>query len=334
MRRFSRFTGALVSAGLVIFYSLVVLSCLSGNAASAEEYFSIGMAYYEVGKYDEAERWLNRARSIDKTKEASEYNLGRIAFERGRYLEAAEHFENILERDPDNVMALRGAAYSRVKNGDLDKAGTLYGRVLVLVPESADDGFNHALILYAMEKYGESEAVLLKYGYILDENSDALLLLARVQKAQGKIEAVDTYDKWVANNGGNAQALYEYAGVLEKAGFFAKAIEQYRASLAALRDDTETLKKSGLRFDIARVLFIADPENAEGITELDAAVEAGFTDIQVLEALLDDERLTAAHRDSILKAIDRINKGPDIESEDETSPSETDGEAGSDAPQE
>ena len=90
----------------VITAFLFLSSCASRAATRAEEYFSIGMAYFEMGKYAEAELWLNRARAVDKTMTASEYNLGRIAFERGRYEEAARHFENILIRDPDNVMAL------------------------------------------------------------------------------------------------------------------------------------------------------------------------------------------------------------------------------------
>ncbi|MCL2271042.1 MAG: tetratricopeptide repeat protein, partial [Treponema sp.] len=55
--------------------------CASWGAASAEEYFSIGMAYYDMGKFAEAEKWLNRAKARDRTMSASEYNLGRIAFE-------------------------------------------------------------------------------------------------------------------------------------------------------------------------------------------------------------------------------------------------------------
>jgi tetratricopeptide (TPR) repeat protein len=318
-----------IPLGLLLIISPVfITSCLSGGAVSADEYFSMGMAYYEIGKYEEAERWLNRAASLDKTKEASEYNLGRIAFERGRYEEAAKRFETILTRDPQNIMALKGAAYSRIKNGDLPKAEELYNRVLALVPESADDGYNYALVLYAMKKYEASEAVLLKYRYSFDENKDTLLLLARTQKALNKVEAVDTYDKWVANNTGDAAVLYEYAGTLEMAGFYAKAIEQYRASLAVLKTDTETLKKSGLRFDTARVLLTADPDNSEGMTELNAAVEAGFADITALETLSTDERITQSNRDSILKVIDTLQRTP------EPLDSEAEGEGGAETPQE
>ncbi|GHU64949.1 hypothetical protein FACS189447_02970 [Spirochaetia bacterium] len=285
------------------------------------------MAYYELGKYEDAERWLNRAGAMDKTKIASEYNLGRIAFETGRYEEAAKHFEKIISRDPENVMALKGAAYSRIKNGDLLAAETHYSKVLTLEPESADNGFNYALVLYSLKKYETSESTLQKYSIALEENSDALLLLARVEGALNKVEAADSYAKWIANNAPTAQVLYEYAQVLEKLELYARAIEQYRASLTSLREDTATLKQSSLRYEIARLMLTADPENDEGITELNSAVEAGFTDTKILEELIKDPRITADHKGSIQKAIDTIKNPP-------VPVSESNGQTGTDGSQE
>jgi tetratricopeptide (TPR) repeat protein len=324
--------------------SHLFVSCAS-QAASAEEYFSIGMAYYELGKFAEAEKWLNRARAINRTMVASEYNLGRIAFETGRYEEAAEHFERILRRDGGNVMALKAAAYSRIKNGDMEEAEVLYARVLELVPEEADSGYNYALVLYFMEKYDKGEEVLLKFPYALEENQDALLLLARTQKEMNKVEAADNYAKWIGRSTQAVpQVLYEYAQVLEAAEFYARALEQYRAAVAALQTDTETLKKSGLRFETARLLFTVDSGNDEGVAELDAAVAAGFVDTGALEKLLDDNRISETHKDAIRRALDRI-KTPPAEAGAETQSlettetpvtrgSETDVEGGSDSAKE
>ena len=294
----------------VFFFLLlaVLVSCASRGAAQAEEYFSIGMAYYEMGKFAEAEKWLNRAQAMDKTMTASDYNLGRIAYETERYGDAAKHFERILSKDPNNVLALKAAAYSRVKNGDLEKGEALYNRVLALVPESADDGFNYALVLYAMKKYENSEEVLNRYPFALEENAASILLMARVQKAQDKVEAIDTYAKWVIVNAGtaNPQGLYEYAQMLESAGFYARSLEQYKEAIKALSADTKTLKKSKLRFEQARLLLTADPENKEGITELNTAVTEGFDDTEEIKVLLSDERITQAHKDEITKILDNI----------------------------
>jgi tetratricopeptide (TPR) repeat protein len=272
-------------------------------AASAEEYFSIGMAYFELGKYAEAEQWLNRAKMVDKTRTASQYNLGRIAFETGRYGEAVKIFDKILEKDPDNVMTLQAAAYTRIKTGELAEAEALYDRVLRLVPESADDGYNYALVLYALDKPGQAEAVLEKYHFALAENDDSLLLFARAQAKQNKVEAADSYSQWLANNS-DPLVRHEYAQVLEKAGLYARALEEYRETLGTLSQDNAKLTRPAVRYAIARLLLFADPENDEGITELRTAVSEGFSGMDMIRALLDHPGISGAHKDDIRRILD------------------------------
>jgi tetratricopeptide (TPR) repeat protein len=310
---------------------LFSVTCLAGfscaalrGVTSAEEYFSLGAAYFDLGKYEEAERWFNRARMADKTKTASEYNLGRIAFETGRYEEAIKIFERILARDPDNVMALKAAAYTRIKTGELAKAEDLYRRVLILVPESADSGYNYALVLFAMDQPEKAEAVLTQYRFSLAENDDALLLLARLQKAQDKVEAANNYQQWLAR-GSDPQVRYEYAQVLEKAGFYSRALEEYRVVLTDIPQDDPLIKRSSIRYTIARLLLFADPEGEEGMTELRAAISEGFSDSDMLEALLDDPGISDAHKEDIRRIIDRGlanagEPGEDSETDIEGSP--------------
>ena len=281
------------------------------------------MAYFELGKYDEAERWLQRATAADRTITATEYNLGRIAYETGRYTDAVKYFDLVLEKDPVNVMALKAAAYTRIRMKNIEEAESLYARVLELVPESADDGYNYALVLFAMEKYQECEEVLLRYPFALDEKPDSLLLLARAQDAGDKVEAIDTYANWIAGSTTpNPKVLHEYGKALEKAELYAKALEQYRESLKALKEDLANLKKSSLRFDIGRLLLIADPGNPEGITELEASVAAGFKDKEALEALLDDTRINESVQSDIRKIIAKLtmpspSTSPLVEDSDE-----------------
>ncbi|MDR3342328.1 MAG: tetratricopeptide repeat protein [Treponema sp.] len=296
-----------------IFFLFVSCYCiLSGiscavfrDVASAEEYYTIGMAYFDLGKYAEAEKWLNKAQRADKTMVASEYNLGRIAFETKRYNEAALYFDKILAKDPNNVMALKSAAYTQIKIGELRVAEAFYSRVLALVPESADDGYNYALVLYALEKYDLVETVLSKYRFALLENKDVLLLFARAQRVQHKPEAADSYAQWLeANN--DPKVRYEYAAILEEGEFYARALEEYRTILKDLPQGSEDPKKSLLHYTIGRLILIADPENEEGITELETAVTEGFADTEALEALMQENGISDIHKGDIRRIIDRI----------------------------
>jgi tetratricopeptide (TPR) repeat protein len=289
-------------------FPLVFDCCASFGLASAEEYYNLGMAYYELGKFEESEKWFTRAKIKDKTKTASEYQLGRIAYETGRYGEASALFEGILKKDPLNLPALKAAAYSRIKTGEFEKAEKLYQRVLDLSPESADDGYNYALVLFAVKKYAEAENVLAANGFALRDNKDVLLLYARVQKIQDKPEAADSYDKYFAAGNEDPRARYEYAQVLEKLEFYARALEQYREALKILPAESEDPKKGDLRFIIARLLLVADSENPEGLSELSGAVSDGFTGKEALAELLKDERISAAGKTGIQELIDEMER--------------------------
>jgi len=291
---------------LVFILCAELLSSCAGMATSAEEYYSIGMAYFELGKFEEAEIWLNRAKSADKTMVASQYNLGRLAFERKQYNEAAKLFEDILKKDPNNVLALKAAAYTRINTGDLETAEKHYARLQELVPESADDGYNHALVLYAMKRYSDAEEVLNNYSLSMLENREMQLLFARCQKAQNKIEAIDSYSNWL-NNYSDVRARYEYAQLLEFHELYARSIEEYRKALSETSSSEKALNYE-IRFSLARTLLIADNESREGITELQTAVNDGFKDVEALEKLLANEKISVANKDSIRNIISGMNR--------------------------
>ena len=311
---------------LFIFISFSICGCVS-QAISAEEYYLIGMAYFELGKYTDAEMWLNRARLADKTMTASTYNLGRLAFERQKYDEAAKYFEDILKLDPLNVHALRAASYTRIKTGELEIAQTHYAKLLTLVPESSDDGYNHSLVLYAMERYSDAQAVMEKYPFALLENRDVMLLYARTLNKQDKVEALDCYAA-LLNINSDAKIRYEYAGILEQYEFYARAIEEYRTSLSATTAAAVDPKRNEILFAIARALLTADSADALGIEELQAAVEGGFKDIEAVESLLNIEHISSANIVGIQDVIKGL-QGETEEPKEETLISEDDSESSS-----
>jgi len=303
---------------ILILIAAVICGCATA-ATSAQEYFSIGMAYFELGKYEEAEMWLNRARQFDRTMAASQYNLGRIAFELQRYDEAAQLFEEILEKDPDNVLALRAAAYSRIKTGEIDVAQRHYNKLLELVPENADDGYNHALVLYAMQRYGEAEQVLERYSYSMQDNRELTLLYARTLSAQNKVEAVNIFSAWL-NESSDPKVRYEYALALEHHELYARAIEEYRLAISQVAPQTNNIKKSDIRFALARVLLIADGESTEGITEMQDAVAEGFNDPAAIEELIESGKVTGANTDSLRDLVSSMRRGQPQSEESETDP--------------
>jgi len=163
--------------------------------------------------------------------------------------------------------------------------------------------------------------VLNKYPFALEEKAPSVLLLARAQREMGRIEAVDTFAKWIIVNAGtpNPQGFLDYARVLENAEFYARALEQYNDAIKANAKDSGALKKSTIRFEKSRLLLAVDPDNEEGLKEFTDAVNEGFSDLAAIEALILDKRINQYHRDEIQKILDETRIKMDKEKkEDET----------------
>jgi len=293
-----------LSIFILSFFTVISNGCAS-RKASAQEYFELGMAYYNLGKFDEAEKWLIRAKNMDRTMTASTYNLGRLAYEMKRYEEAAKHFEAVLKKDKDNVPALKAAAYSRIKTGDIEIAEKHYAKLLSLVPDSADDGYNHALVLFALERYEQAEELLGKYPASLLENKDTMLLYARAQAKLKKVEAIDSFSNYLTVNASDAKARYEYALVLEENILYARAIEEYRKALTEINTGAVNPRKCDVRFALARTLIIADGDNTEGITELQSAIGEEFDDIAAVEKIL-TFKISAENKTSLQNIINSM----------------------------
>jgi hypothetical protein len=74
-------------------------------------------------------------------------------------------------------------------------------------------------------------------------------------------------------------------------------------------------------------MFIADSEGDAALTELQGAIADGFTDIEKVDALLGDSRLSVETKETIRTAADAIRQ-PEPESEsDSGTESDTDTEA-------
>jgi tripartite-type tricarboxylate transporter receptor subunit TctC len=85
-------------------------------------------------------------------------------------------------------------------------------------------------------------------------------------------------------------------------------LEEYRKILTETTDDTSGIKRNELRFALARLLLIADGENAEGMTELETAVNEGFDNIEAVEKLQKDAKISAANRDKMRNILNTMQR--------------------------
>jgi tetratricopeptide (TPR) repeat protein len=148
--------------------------------------------------------------------------------------------------------------------------------------------------------------VLEKYPAALEENKHVMLLYARCQGKLKKTEAIDSYSAWLSVNS-DSKARYEYAEILEDNNLYARAIEEYRKALTEITANAVNPAKQDIRFALARALIVADGDNAEGLTELQTAVNEGFNDIPAVEKIL-TLKINAANKTAVQNIINSMRK--------------------------
>ncbi len=285
-----------ILAGVFLFS---LFSCVTGPASvSEDELYSIGKAYFDLGKYTEAEVWFQKASRYKKTEAASLYYIGRILFIQQKYDEAAQIFENLLKKDTSNLMLLKAAAFSYLASQNYEKAEALYKKVVALSPESKDSGYGYALVLYGLKKYDDALSILKKLNADSGEDRDALLLLARTEKKLGYPEALDHYSKWL-DKGDNPTVLKEFAEVAAGQLLFARAIEALKKIKQTGREAEAGLQKGEIDFLLGKYIMISDSSDNQGLKNIESALALGYNDETQIDLLLSDPRLSDNQKQSI-----------------------------------
>ena len=96
---------------------------------------ALGAVYAEMGFFDKAEIYFNKALDIFPTHNLTLKNLGQLNLDVQHYDKALPIFKKILKKDPKNLKANFGLGLCYEKIGNLDKANDLFQKVITLSPK-------------------------------------------------------------------------------------------------------------------------------------------------------------------------------------------------------
>ena len=96
--------------------------------------FFIGLAYRMLGEYDIAETYFENVLKIEKNQKDALNELGLCKLCRGKYVEAAELFSDLLGFDPGNCEVFCNRAVAYMQNNQLDRAREDIGTALKIDP--------------------------------------------------------------------------------------------------------------------------------------------------------------------------------------------------------
>jgi tetratricopeptide (TPR) repeat protein len=214
---------------------------------------NLGNIFLELDRLAEASESFNAALAIDPDDPATHYGLGQIAASQRDYAEAVKHFERTLARVPGatRVHYALAMAYRGLGNTEKVKAHLAQqGTVGVRVTDPLFDGLQNLI---------EGERVFLARGKIAFE-------------AQRYADAVIEFRKAVAAKPDSVTALINLGAALTQTGDLTGAAEQFET---AIRLEPE---KGNAHYNLA-VILARQNRHDEAITHLQAALKADPGDV-------------------------------------------------------
>jgi predicted TPR repeat methyltransferase len=108
---------------------------MTGNFEQAKEFFQHGIAHYEAGRFEQAERDFAASLALLPGRASTLTNLGAARLKLGQVQQAADLLEEALAREPDNLEALGHRAAALAELGQHEPALACIDRALAGHPE-------------------------------------------------------------------------------------------------------------------------------------------------------------------------------------------------------
>ncbi len=129
----------------------------SGGEGGAEKTgaddYSLGLAFYQTEMLDDALERFERSAGRPDRLEGSLFYIGMIHFRRGDYEKAIGYFKQLLEENPENLVAYNNLAVTFEREGQVKEAELLYREAQKISPLASQVIANIGILLYHRGDY-------------------------------------------------------------------------------------------------------------------------------------------------------------------------------------
>ena len=146
---------------------------LSFNPANPFYNHYMGRIYLKMERYQDAEKYLNKAWSVNQDIPGLSYDRAFLAYKKADYASAADLFTALVKEDPSNVHAQYYAGICLFKQKNYRKALAYFINASQLSPTIKDNGWYYAGICHV--KLGHFTQAIEKFEYVRDHTESASL---------------------------------------------------------------------------------------------------------------------------------------------------------------
>jgi tetratricopeptide (TPR) repeat protein len=202
---------------------------------------NLGVAYFQLGKLDEAEAAWKKALALQPSRNDVAMNLGTLYLRRKDYASAQKTFAQVTQGEPANARAWSYLAEASEAGGDKDAANSARLKALELQPDDQALRVQTGERLYQANRVSEAAQVLAP----LQGKGEATaeFLLGVLAYRQGRFEeSRERFETALKDRPDYPEARFNLAITFYDQGRYPEALDQFKAVLAQHPDDDEARK--------------------------------------------------------------------------------------------
>jgi len=296
---------------LILLVALICSSCVFAPSRKefANVYFNLGNAYMRLGESENAAKAFLKAAEYDKKFGASTFNLAKSYILAERYGNALEVLDGLARSDSSNGTIRSAQAYCYYKLGNMDKAFELYGAILEREPDNYIAMFNYASILAEEKKIEEAMEIFHKIEIMQDAESDSQLYheMAKIAYRTGDYANAMLYgEKALELDDDNIDINKFLLMVYEDGKYYAKYLELADKVIEHNDEksgDVKNPENAELYFKKCDIMFNHTGDFIRGLAQLKKALGAGYSDKGELYRIYENKELL--NSDEICEVIDK-----------------------------
>jgi tetratricopeptide (TPR) repeat protein len=234
-------------------------AAVASDPSSAEAVANLGISLANLGRSDEAQKYLLESLQLDDTSAVAHFSLGVIYDRQGEDKSAIAQYRSAVEHDPNNVQAAVYLADAIMRTGSPLEAARWYRQALSADSGSTRIALSLAFALIKAADYGEARKVLETALSQQPQNAELTNALARLL-ATAPVSAVRDGERALAM----AKSLFgatrsltvgqTYAMALAESGNFREAVKLQQETIIAYERSGMPVDKSFLERNLAAYL--------------------------------------------------------------------------------
>ena len=310
----------------VLAFAILCSSCVFAPSRKefADVWFNLGNAYLRLGESESAARAFLKAAEYNNDFAAASFNLAKSHMLAGKFGNALEIIEKLLEEESGNGTLLSAQAYCYYKLDNPLKAQQIYRQILERNPGDFDAAFNYAVLLGQEGKDGEALELFLDLEKLDMKNSMLYFEIAKTSFNSGDYAGASSYGEKARDLDPDETEYRDFLLLAyEKGGYYAKYLELSDKIIEYNNENSLSSSNKDIYFTRCKIFLSYTGEYERGAEELEKALETGYADKDELYLLYTDRDLI--NISDIRKIIDAsgLIKGYNPEKEeDETSGAE------------